>query len=46
MIIWLAFGIAVLVALAIIALGAQYVLTPRNASRSFGLPLPAGARSP
>jgi hypothetical protein len=37
---WLALGLAVLVALAIIALGTQYVVRPRTATRSFGLPLP------
>ena len=40
----LALGLAGLVALAIIAIGAQYVAMPRAATRSFGLPLPeAGA---
>ena len=33
-------GLALLLALAIIVIGAQYVLTPRAATRSFGLPLP------
>ena len=37
---WLAFGIALLVALGIIAIGTQYVVSPRTAARSFGLPLP------
>ena len=37
---WLAFGIALLVALGIIAIGIQYVASPRTAARSFGLPLP------
>ena len=37
---WLALGTALLVALAIIAIGTQYVLSPRTATRSFGLPLP------
>ena len=37
---WLAIGLALLVALAIIAIGAQYVATPTTATRSFGLPLP------
>ena len=37
---WLALGLAVLVALAIIAIGIQYVARPRTATRSFGLPLP------
>ena len=36
----LALGIALLVALAIIAIGTQYVASPRSATRSFGLPLP------
>ena len=36
----LALGLAGLVALAIIAIGAQYVASPRTATRSFGLPLP------
>jgi hypothetical protein len=37
---WLSIGIALLVALAIIAIGAQYVASPRTATPSFGLPLP------
>ena len=38
---WLALvGLAVLVALAIIAIGTRYVARPRTATRSFGLPLP------
>jgi hypothetical protein len=37
---WLALGMALLVALAIIAIGTQYVSSPRTATRSFGLPLP------
>jgi hypothetical protein len=37
---WLALGIALLVALAIIAIGTQYVVSPTTATRSFGLPLP------
>ena len=37
---WLAIGLALLVALAIIAIGAQYVVNPRAATRTFGLPLP------
>ena len=41
---WLAPGTALLLALAIIAIGTQYVVSPRTATRSFGLPLPeAGA---
>jgi hypothetical protein len=37
---WFAPGIALLLALAIIAIGTQYVVSPRPATRSFGLPLP------
>ena len=37
---WLAIGLALLLALAIIAIGARYVTNPRAATRSFGLPLP------
>src|SRR5215475_9639226 len=37
---WLALGTALLVALAIIAIGIQYLVNPRTATRSFGLPLP------
>lgn len=37
---WLPLGTALLVALAIIAIGTQYVVSPRTATRSFGLPLP------
>ena len=41
---WLAVGTALLLAFAIIAIGAQYVASPTIATRSFGLPLPeAGA---
>ena len=36
----MAFGMAGLVALAIIVVGAMYVSRPRAATRSFGLPLP------
>lgn len=40
----LALGLALLVALAIIAIGILYLANPRGATRSFGLPLPeAGA---
>ena len=43
----LALGIALLVALGIIAIGAQYVARPRTAASSFGLPLPEeGANVP
>ena len=37
---WLPLGMALLVALAIIAIGAQYVVSPTTATRRFGLPLP------
>lgn len=37
---WLALGMALLLALGIIAIGTQYVVTPTTATRSFGLPLP------
>jgi uncharacterized protein DUF4267 len=37
---WLAPGLALLLALAIIAIGTQYVASPSTATRSFGLPLP------
>jgi hypothetical protein len=37
---WISLGIAALVAVAIIAIGIQYVANPSTASRSFGLPLP------
>ena len=37
---WFALGTALLVALAIIAIGSQYVASPLAATRSFGLPLP------
>ena len=36
----LAVGLAILVALAIIGIGAWYVASPRTAVRGFGLPLP------
>ena len=36
----LALGLALLLALAIIAIGASYVASPTTATRSFGLPLP------
>lgn len=36
----LAIGLALLLALAIIGVGVQYLLNPRAATRSFGLPLP------
>jgi hypothetical protein len=37
---WFALGTALLVALAIIAIGTQYIACPLTATRSFGLPLP------
>ena len=37
---WLSTGLALLLALAIIAIGTQYLVRPRTATRSFGLPLP------
>jgi hypothetical protein len=37
---WLPLGMALFVALAIIAIGTQYLASPRSATRSFGLPLP------
>lgn len=37
---WLPLGTAVLLAFGIIAIGTQYVVSPRTATRSFGLPLP------
>jgi hypothetical protein len=37
---WLSLGTALLVALGIIAIGTQYLASPRTATRSFGLPLP------
>ena len=37
---WFALGTALLVGVAIIAIGTQYIVSPRTATRSFGLPLP------
>jgi Domain of unknown function (DUF4267) len=37
---WLAIGLALFLALAIIAIGTLYLVNPRTATRSFGLPLP------
>ena len=37
---WLPLGMALLLALAIISIGTQYVVSPRTATHSFGLPLP------
>src|SRR5580704_5903584 len=36
----LAFGLAFFLAFAIIAIGTQYVASPKTATRGFGLPLP------
>jgi hypothetical protein len=38
-------GVAVLLALAIIAVGAQYIAAPRTATLSFGLPLPENGQN-
>jgi hypothetical protein len=44
---WFTLGLALLLAVAIIAIGTQYVVSPRAATRSFGLPLPEdGANIP
>ena len=40
---WFALGTALLVALAIITIGSQYIASPLTATRSFGLPLPENA---
>jgi len=37
---WVALGIALVLTLAIIVIGTQYIARPRAATRSFGLPLP------
>lgn len=37
---WLSSGLALFFALAIIAIGTQYLVRPMTATRSFGLPLP------
>src|SRR5262249_39847033 len=37
---WIPVGVALLVAVAIIAIGLQYLASPRTAVRSFGMPLP------
>lgn len=37
---WFSTGVALLVALGIIGIGAMYLLIPRAATQSFGLPLP------
>ncbi|WP_410014785.1 DUF4267 domain-containing protein [Sodalis sp. C49] len=37
---WLTFGLALFLALAIIAIGSLYMVNPTAATRSFGLPLP------
>lgn len=44
---WLALGIALLAAIAIMVIGVRYLFMPRAASLSFGLPLPEpGANIP
>ena len=37
---WFSNGVALLVSVGIIAIGAMYVMNPRGATQSFGLPLP------
>jgi hypothetical protein len=37
---WFSLGVALLVAIAIIAIGIMYLSNPRTATQSFGLPLP------
>jgi hypothetical protein len=37
---WFSYGVALLAALGIIAIGLMYLLRPRDAAGSFGLPLP------
>lgn len=37
---WFSFGVALMAALGIIAIGIMYLLKPRAATQSFGLPLP------
>ena len=37
---WLLLGMALLVAVGIIAIGTQYIVSPRPSTRTFGLPLP------
>ena len=37
---WFSTGVAVAAAVAIIAVGGMYLLIPRTATRSLGLPLP------
>ena len=39
---WIPFAMALLLALAIVAIGTQYIAAPTTATRSFGLPLPEG----
>jgi hypothetical protein len=39
---WLAIGLALFLAFAIIVIGTQYLVNPTAATRSFGLPLPEG----
>jgi len=42
---WILNGTALLVALAIIAIGTGYIATPTTMTHSFGLPLPGGGRT-
>ena len=37
---WVSFGVALLASVGIIVMGGMYVLNPRGATQSFGLPLP------
>lgn len=37
---WFSYGVALLVALGIVAIGFMYLFNPRAATQSFGLPLP------
>ena len=37
---WVSIGVALLVAVGVIAIGTMYLSNPRAATRSFGLPLP------
>jgi hypothetical protein len=37
---WLPLGVALVLALAIVAIGITYLVSPMTATRSFGLPLP------
>jgi hypothetical protein len=37
---WFSFGLALLLAIGIIVIGAEYIVSPLTATRRFGLPLP------